>query len=81
MINFFYSINNGALIKSAYCPLVLSSLVSKQANFFSTEKKKKINNEINSQFITGLTDAEGTFIVSISNNPKLKNSWMIQCYF
>ena len=47
---------------------------SKQLKYFSTSHS---NNILNTQFITGLIDTEGTFTVLIDENPKHKLGWQV----
>lgn len=59
-----------------------------QVRSFSTYARQmgKINtksrpNKLNSSFITGLIDAEGSFVVTILKNPRYRLGWVIQARF
>lgn len=40
-----------------------------------------LSNKLNSSFITGLIDAEGSFVVTILKNPRYRLGWVIQARF
>lgn len=48
----------------------------------STQKRKNNSlNKLDSSFITGLIDAEGSFVVTILKNPRYRLGWVVQARF
>ena len=70
--NYYYSQFN-------LLPVAVSSYNLFQCRYYSCEAEKKI--VLNPSFITGFSDAEGSFVVTILNNPRYKTGWNVQARF
>ena len=57
---------------------ILSKQLNTNTKTFSTFKS---NSKLNPWFISGLVDAEGSFIISIVKNKNRKIGWQVQCIF
>jgi LAGLIDADG endonuclease len=56
-------------------------VVGSNKRYLSLSVKGINNNILNPQFVTGFTDAEGTFQISITKNTSLKAGWRVRAHF
>lgn len=86
LISFYQSCDqNSYSIPCVYAPRnvnvrrrskIIRSSITNQLKFYSTQQSKI--SLLNPWFITGLFDAESSFVVTILKNPKYKTGWNVQ---
>ena len=70
------SLNKNPKLNYSYIPSNLSSTMIQSRNY-STDRKMKLN----PLFISGFSDAESSFVVTILKNPRYKIGWNVQARF
>lgn len=70
------SLNKNPKLNYSYIPLNLSSTMIQSRNY-STDRKTMLN----PLFISGFSDAESSFVVTILKNPRYKIGWNVQARF
>ena len=63
--------------------IICASYSSKEVHqkFASVPKKQILNTQMNPWFVSGFTDAEGSFIISVTKSSTNRLGWSIQPYF
>jgi hypothetical protein len=75
----FTSINQKVFYSTSNIPQVKPSLTDTQSTFSNSDGLAK--GKLHPDFITGFTDGEGFFGISVTKNNKLKTGWQIQLRF